>query len=242
MPFYLKLIPGDVTIPGSVTLTVDSDLNGASPQFTLTCISTGGPATTVTWTRDSATAMGDAVTVLDNAETATYTHTLTVTGRLGGLYQYSVSNSKPSSAAAELSVAGTAYTQLLPYVLHGFFLYYTLCIEPDPVENFAMTSSSETGFSFSWSPPSTAAHLTTGYRLTCSPLLEGIPTPDPLIIAPTATTATVTGLLSGVTYSCDIITLTSQGASQPRTLTSSTVETGQCGPNTAVCIVYCVYS
>ena len=29
-------------------LTVDSDLNGESPQFTLTCISTGGPATTVT--------------------------------------------------------------------------------------------------------------------------------------------------------------------------------------------------
>ena len=102
-----------------------------------------------------------------------------------------------------------------------------------------MTSSLETSLSFSWSPPSITAHLTTGYRLTCSPLLEGIPTPDPLLIAPTATTATVTGLLSGLTYSCDIFTLTSQGASQPRTLTSSTVETGQCGPNTAyVCIVY----
>ena len=89
-------------------LTVNSDLNGAIPQFTLTCISTGGPATTVTWTRDSAIAMGDAVTVLDNAETATYTHTLTVTGRSEGLY--SVSNSKPSSAAAELSVAGIVYS------------------------------------------------------------------------------------------------------------------------------------
>ena len=93
-----------------MTFTVDSDLNGASPQFTLTCISTGGPATTVTWTRDSATAMGDAVTVLDNAETATYTHTLTVTGRTEGLYRCSVSNSKPSSDAAELSVAGIVYS------------------------------------------------------------------------------------------------------------------------------------
>ena len=93
---------GDVTIPGGMTLTVDSDFNGASPQFTLTCISTGGPATTVTWTRDSTTSMGDAVTVLDNAETATYTHTLTVTGRLGGLYQCNVSNSKPSHGVASL--------------------------------------------------------------------------------------------------------------------------------------------
>ena len=91
-------------------MTVDSDLNGDSPQFTLTCISTGGPATTVTWTRDSATAMGDAVTVLDNAETATYTHTLTVTGRTEGLYRCNVSNSKPSSAAAELNVAGIVYS------------------------------------------------------------------------------------------------------------------------------------
>ena len=93
-----------------MTLTVDSDLNGASPQFTLTCISTGGPATTVTWTRDSATAMGDEMTVLDNAETATYTHTLTVTGRTDGLYRCNVSNSKPSSAAAELSVTGIVYS------------------------------------------------------------------------------------------------------------------------------------
>ena len=100
---------GDVTIPGGMTLTVDSDLNGASPQFTLTCISTGGPATTVNWTRDSATAMGDEMTVLDNAETATYTHTLTVTGRLGGDYQCTVSNVKPSSASASLRVQGTGY-------------------------------------------------------------------------------------------------------------------------------------
>ena len=103
---------GDVTIPGGMTLTVDSDLSGASPQFTLTCISTGGPATTVTWTRDSATDIGEEMTVLDNAETATYTHTLTVTvtGRTEGLYRCSVSNSKPSSAAAELSVAGIVYS------------------------------------------------------------------------------------------------------------------------------------
>ena len=89
-----------------MTLTVISDLNGDSPQFTLTCISTGGPATTVTWTRGSATAMGDEMTVLDNTETAQYTHTLTVTGRLGGLYQCNVSNSKPSLTSASFTVQG----------------------------------------------------------------------------------------------------------------------------------------
>ena len=102
------IFSGDVTIPGGMTLAVDSDLNGASPQFTLTCISTGGPATTVTWTRDSEVVVGS--TVLDNAETGTYTHTLTVTGRTEGLYRCSVSNSKPSSAAAELNVSGIVYS------------------------------------------------------------------------------------------------------------------------------------
>ena len=46
------------------------------------------------------------MTVFNDTETATYTHTLTVTGRLGGLYQCNVSNSKPSEAVAILSVEG----------------------------------------------------------------------------------------------------------------------------------------
>ena len=92
-----------------MTLTVDSDLNGASPQFTLTCISTGGPATTVTWTRDSGEVVGDTETVLDNKVTAQYIHTLTVTGRLGGLYTCTVTNNKPSTDSATITVEGITY-------------------------------------------------------------------------------------------------------------------------------------
>ena len=87
-------------------MSVDSDLNGPSPQFTLTCISTGGPATTVTWTRDSEVVNG--TTVLDDTETAQYIHTLTVTGRLGGLYQCTVENAKPSLVSASLFIQGRA--------------------------------------------------------------------------------------------------------------------------------------
>ena len=83
-----------------------SDLNGASPQFTLTCISTGGPATTVTWTRDSVTVTEGTETVLDDPVTAQYTHTLTVTGRLTGLYTCTVANNKPSSDSAQYYVNG----------------------------------------------------------------------------------------------------------------------------------------
>ena len=89
-----------------MTFTVDSDLNGETPQFTVTCTSTGGPATSVTWTRDSETVSGG-VTVLDDPVTAQYTHTLTVTGRHGGEYLCNVSNNKPSEDTANFTVQGT---------------------------------------------------------------------------------------------------------------------------------------
>ena len=86
--------------------TVDSDLNGASPQFTLTCISTGGPATIVTWTRDTVTVTEGTETVLDDRVTSQYTHTLTVTGRLGGLYTCRVANNNPSEDSTNIMLKG----------------------------------------------------------------------------------------------------------------------------------------
>ena len=99
------ILSGGVRV-SEITLTVDSDLHGASPQFTLTCISTGGPATTVTWTRDPGPVMGNEMSILNDATTAQYTHTLTVTGRLGGLYTCTVSNDKPSEGSAQLDAQG----------------------------------------------------------------------------------------------------------------------------------------
>ena len=104
---YCIFFLGDISVPGGMLLTVNSDLNGASPQFTLTCISTGGPATTVSWTRDSTTVITEGTeTVLNDPVTAHYTHTLTVTGRLPGLYTCTVANNKPSTAARNFIVKG----------------------------------------------------------------------------------------------------------------------------------------
>ena len=99
-------------ISGGMTFTVDSDLNEASPQFTLTCMSTGGPATTVTWTRDSVTVTEGTETVF-NHTTSQYTHTLTVTERLGGLYTCTVGNNKPSHNMTPLTVQGVWYVVYL---------------------------------------------------------------------------------------------------------------------------------
>ena len=71
---------------------------------TLTCISTGGPATTVTWTRDNVIITEGNETVLNDPVTANYTHTLTVTKE--GLYTCTVTNNKPSIASANITVTG----------------------------------------------------------------------------------------------------------------------------------------
>ena len=72
--------------------------------FNLTCVSTGGPATTVTWTRDFTTVTEGTETVLEDPVTAQYTHTLTVTGRYeGNYYTCTVANNRPSSDSISLA-------------------------------------------------------------------------------------------------------------------------------------------
>ena len=100
-------LPGDIVLIGNITFTADSDLTGARLQLTLTCISTGGPATTVTWTRDSENVTEGTVTVLEDQVNAQYTHNLTVAGRLGGLYKCTVANDKPSENSLQLNIQGS---------------------------------------------------------------------------------------------------------------------------------------
>ena len=96
---------GQVTIPGAITFQLDTDPATDPTAFTLTCTSTGGPATAVSWRKDDTMLSDDSTysitpQVLTNAETATYTHTLTVTGRLLGEYQCSVSNIRTASGSS----------------------------------------------------------------------------------------------------------------------------------------------
>ena len=115
-------------------IAVESD--GTSTQFTLTCISTGGPATNVTWTRDSDTVTEGTETVLDDRLTAQYTHTLTVTETtsFNDTYNCTVSNNKPSSATVNIEVIYTGYGMSLCLRLETSTGYYicsyiaTICL------------------------------------------------------------------------------------------------------------------
>ena len=79
-------------------------------MFTLTCTSTGGPATTVTWTRDGDTVSSDSNHVLEQFVTdqasSTYSNVLTVTGREPGNYQSTVANARGNATSQSLTIKG----------------------------------------------------------------------------------------------------------------------------------------
>ena len=92
---------------------------GETSKFSVTCNSEGGPATTVTWTRDEVAVSGGNFTAtrrLDDPVTAAYTLTLSVTGRQGGVYRCQVSKSGPGmsgdpvKSSMELEVKGKKVT------------------------------------------------------------------------------------------------------------------------------------
>ena len=95
------------------------------------------------------------------------------------------------------------------------------------MSQFDGSVSSGTSFTFSWTAPSIAAHLTTAYSLTCIPLLAGIPSPQSLTIQPSVTSATVGGLYSGVGYNCSITTISGVGPSEPESVVLTTPEIGE---------------
>ena len=89
--------------------------NMTDNSFTLTCISTGGPPTNVTWIRGSTVVTEGTYTVLNNGVTAQFTHTLLVTGRTRGLYRCAIAN-KASSDLAELTVQGETFHYILKLI------------------------------------------------------------------------------------------------------------------------------
>jgi len=97
---------GRVTISGEINFQLNSELDATTPEFTLTCTSTGGPATTVSWTRNANMLSGTSQ-IVTNTETGTYTNTLRVAMREVGVYTCAVSNSRfRSPATRSLTVVG----------------------------------------------------------------------------------------------------------------------------------------
>ena len=168
-----------------------------SNQLTLTCISTGGPATSVTWTRDSTTVTGGTETVLDDPVTAQYTHTLNVT--TGGEYTCTVSNNKPSSDSASITVGGIIIIVTLVLISS---------LAPSPPSDVTAVQDGPTSIRVSWTPPSPLGH-TTGYRISYT----GGGSVD--VDGGNTNSHTLTDLINGQTYTISIVGTSSSSAVIP---------------------------
>ena len=107
----LPLKPGGPRIQGDIQFQLTSEVDATTPVFTLTCTSAGGPATIVSWQRDGVVVSGG-ITELTDPVTATYTSTLTVTGRETGSYCCVVTNSR-STVISQMLLVQSEYNLYL---------------------------------------------------------------------------------------------------------------------------------
>ena len=103
---------------------LNSEPNENPPEFTLTCRSDGGPATTVMWWRNGEPVQEDSnhetsQIIVDTSENTVYDNTLRVRGR-GGRFTCTVSNNildfvsnLRSSAADSVNVEGNNVVRFL---------------------------------------------------------------------------------------------------------------------------------
>ena len=95
--------------PPNLYFTLDSEVSEDPPQFTLTCVSKGGPATRVVWRRDGKeitenSTYSTSQIIVNTSSIPVYNNTLRVRGREGGVYRCTVSNSR-SDITAQLQVS-----------------------------------------------------------------------------------------------------------------------------------------
>ena len=120
----MLLFAGAPDIASPIQFSLETTFKVDPPVFTLTCVSTVGPASTVNWTRDGIAVSYDDNHVLTQIVTdqlnIVYSNVLTVIGREPGNYTCSVTNDRGNDSSQVVLVEGT-------YV-HEYFRNCRYCI------------------------------------------------------------------------------------------------------------------
>ena len=91
----------------SINFALTSDPAAQSVTFSLTCTSNGGPINTMQWERDGVVLNGSNIyPELNDAETATYSNTLQLTGRETGMYTCTVTDGDTLSLSRNITIEG----------------------------------------------------------------------------------------------------------------------------------------
>ena len=100
-----------------------------SQSQTFTCVSSGGPATTVSWMRDGSTLLADGTTyetsqILTESSTATYENRLSIVSKsdsLSGRYTCSVVNRGGSDSQERDQISKRILSMLIELIYLGFY-------------------------------------------------------------------------------------------------------------------------
>ena len=143
--------------------------------------------------------------ILVDTETATYTHTLTVTGRLVGEYECSVSNIRtPSGSTRNLTVVGKKRNVACLWGGMHACKAYPCSSSPTAASsptNLNAVQVNLTSFSVFWTPPATV----TGYQVCWSG--GGGYDSGNMSVEGEDRAVTITGHIPGLTYNITIVAL-----------------------------------
>ena len=151
--------------------------------------------------------------MLDNPETAQYTHTLTVIGKHSGLYMCAVANDKPSHDSGGICIIGKTVIEVLTANLTIICYIY---VQGAPVMFEAEVGRREVVFS--WFPPSQDNGVV-NYTLSCSPSPSSLPKTHPQ-----SGPLTVTGFLPETPYSCSLVATHTCASGTPANTTFTTLQ------------------
>ena len=185
----------------NVSFTLHTELRASVPEFTISCLTHGGPATIVSWTVFPVQEDIDYETnqvILDTSYNSVYDNRLRVRGRRAGTYYCRIIASfNKSHALAESSetIAGT----IIPYLDSSISTIITAAGEPTTLKaNISNSPCTHVNVSVSWESPGGDV---SGYMIYYK--TEG----GPVISDKVRERHSLDGLQRGVTYNISILAL-----------------------------------
>ena len=86
----------------------------------------------------------------------------------------------------------------------SILFFYPPAPEPPAMLQCSPVPNDPLSYTCNWTTPVETNGELTGYELTCVPGLEEIPSPPVLTVTPSTTSATVSSLRNGVSYTCRV--------------------------------------
>ena len=128
---YFSCILGTPVVTfGKVTIT--SELNADPLTFNVTCTSMYGPVTSVAWTVDGSPVPSEnnpvTTRTVDNTITGAYTLTLSVTGRLTGTYNCTMTSVRPEYIRFSPGMHVTSAEMTISGKYDSVIVYFTIAL------------------------------------------------------------------------------------------------------------------